>query len=170
MTLVVPRIQAMLSWSQQKSVMDVQASASSSFSWTGSLNHGTGAGQADRIHFSRGTIAASANLDIDLSGSLQDIFGGAVVFARVKTLYVELLPDTNASSITVGGAGTGAFVSMFGGDTHKIRIHNGGVFLISSPSATGYVVTPTSADILRLSNEDNTNVATYRIAVIGASA
>lgn len=147
-----------------------------SFGHTLRLVNGTAAGQADRLYVHEGTIATSSNVDLDLAGSLTDLFGGTITFARIKMIYVELTTETEVPFILVGGATANAFANWITSagtittDVPAVRVRNGGAFMLSCSDATGYVVTAGTGDILRLQNTDATHSAKYRIALVGASA
>src|SRR5687768_5848101 len=65
------------------------------------LASGTGAGQADTMWTDRRTIAASGSEDLDLTGTLTDVFGATVDLARVKVLYVAAAA-ANANDVVLG--------------------------------------------------------------------
>jgi len=147
------------------------------------LADGTGDVQADRVYFSSGTLAASADIDIDLSGSLTDIFGVAVQFATVKMLMVCNTSDEQDTptdaSIQVGGGdgqdGTNAFDTWITSDTpgnagsEAVIITDGGFIMIGSKN-DGYAVTAATADLLTLLNLDGVDTAAYEILIIGTSS
>lgn len=143
---------------------------SSSFTYSDSLAQGTGADQADLLFVNQTTLAAGATLNLDLAGSLTDVFGATITFARIKTFYFSLLTTTTASSVTIGNHASAAFLGWFSAATDRITVRNGGFFMISAPDATGYAVTATTADIIKILNNDGSNIATYQIAIAGTSA
>lgn len=134
-----------------------------------SLPNGTGAGQADLLFTDRRTINASSNDDIDLSGTLTDVFGQAVVFARVKALMV-VASSGNTNNVVIGNAAAAQFVGPFGAATHTIAVQPGGLAFLVAPGATAWAVTATTADILRIANSGAGTSVTYDIAILGASA
>ena len=152
------------------------ASNSSSYSWTKNLANGTGANQADKIYVVQTTLAASTAVNYDLAGSLVDMYGVTITFARIKVIYVELQTTTAASSILLGGHATVAMSNWITAtpdlDTAqpKVRIRNGGVFFLAAPDATAYAVTATTEDMLTITNADGAVTATYRMVLVGASA
>lgn len=134
------------------------------------LAHGTGAGQADRIWADTRTLAASANEELDLAGSLEDPLGGAFVLARVKGLIIAA-DAGNTNNVVVGAAASNAWATLLGA-THTVTLRPGAVFavLAGEEDATGYAVTAGTGDLLKVANSGSGTGVTYDIAVIGASA
>lgn len=145
-------------------------SQASSFTFTGSLSNGVIANQADRLYINQTTLAAGATLNLDLAGSLIDVFGSTITFVKVKYFYFELTTDTTSSSVTLGGHATAAAPLWFADVTDKVTVRNGGFLSIYAPDVTGYPVTATTGDILKIVNNDGSNVATYKIVIVGTSA
>lgn len=134
-----------------------------------SLPNGTAAGQADLLWTDRRTIAASGTDDLDLAGSLTDVFGQAVVFARVKAILV-LADSGNTNNVVIGAAASAQFVGPFGANTHTVAVQPGGVAFFLAPGTTAWAVTATTADLLRIANSGAGTGVTYDIALLGASA
>jgi hypothetical protein len=130
---------------------------------------GTAAGQVDRRYVAQLTIAAAGNTVLNLS-SLSDVYGNSMSFLRVKELYVELTKATAAASILIGGA-TNPFVNWITVGTTQLRLRNGMAFFLGDcADATGYVVTPTTGDQFKLTNEDAGLAATVNLMILGCSA
>lgn len=147
----------------------VKASAPLSYSKSGSLSNGTGANQADRIWADQRQIAASANDDLDLNGTaLQDALGANLALARIKLLAVYADP-ANVNNLLIGAAAANP-VSTILGATGVLTVRPGGMLLLSAPGATGYAITPATADILRFTNGGAGSVVNYDVVIIGASA
>lgn len=138
---------------------------------TGRLDYktGVGAGQANLMFSDRRTLAASANEDLDLVGSLQDPFGAILNFARIKAIII-IAAATNTNKVVVGGAAANAFVGPFGGATEKQSIDPGGVLVLATRTAAGWPVTPTTADLLRIANGAAGSAVTYDIIILGGDA
>lgn len=132
-----------------------------------SLTDGAGANQANRVFTDQRTVAASANDDLDLAGSLTDVFGATLTFARIKGMLIRSSPS-NTQNFAVGG-GTNPFATWAGGTAPTITVRPGGVFVLVAPDATGYAVTAGTADILRIANGAG-NPVTYDVVLIGASS
>lgn len=139
------------------------------FSYSKTLTNGTGsAGTADLIYTVQTTIAASGTLNIDLVGALADFFGTTITMARLKYIFLSLLTDTTASSITVGNHA--APIALFSAGTATTSIRNGGFFALGCSDATGIAMTGAATDALKILNADGSNTATVQFAAIGSSA
>jgi len=165
-TLSIPSISGQVQWTFTD-IKDWGNSVNSSvFSYSTYFTDGTGAGKANKIYISYSTIAASGNVTFDLAGSLLDMFGNTITMTKVKVIYFELLNSTSASSVLIG-AGTNPMVNWVAAAGDAVRVRNGGFFLLSCSDATGYAVTAGTADVLRILNEDSSNIATYRVVILG---
>jgi hypothetical protein len=133
------------------------------------VTQGTGAKQADKMVADTRTIAASSNDDLDLAGSLLDPFGVAAVFAEVMAIFVRA-SAANTNNVVIGGHDTAAFVGPFGDASDKIVLKPGASIMIMDPTATGWAVTATTADILRLANSGAGSTVSYDIVILGRSA
>lgn len=133
------------------------------------LPNGTGAGQADLLWTDQRTIAASGTDDLDLAGTFTDVFGQAVVFARVKALLIKA-SSGNTNNVVVGNAAATQFLGPFGAAAHTLAIQPGGVFFALAPGTTAWAVAAGSADLLRIANSGAGTGVTYDIAVLGCSA
>ena len=131
------------------------------------LASGTGADQADLMWTDQRTVANGANDDIDLAGTLPNAIGGNAVFATIKAILIYAA-SANGDEIVVGNHATAAFVGPFGAATHTVKVEPDGVFFWWVPG-TGYAVTATTADILRINNP-GAGSATYDIVVVGTTA
>ena len=133
------------------------------------ITSGTGANQADLLFHDTRTIAASANDDLDLAGSLTDSLGNTLTFVKIKTIYVAAAAG-NTNTVVVGGAASAQFVNWVADATAKVNVLPGGAFMICAPSAAGYAVGAGSADVLRIANSAGTTTVTYDIVIEGTSA
>jgi hypothetical protein len=135
------------------------------YSFALALAAGTGAGQGNQIFQDRRTLTTGANESLDLAGTLTNLLGQTITFTKVKLIFIASL-STNTTALTVG-AGSNPFVTFLGGTTPTVGpINPGGFFAIGDPGATGYVVTATTADILKVTNAAGAS-ATYDIIIIG---
>lgn len=175
-SLTIQAASAKIAWDFQDVRSWGNSDNNSSWAYSVSLANGTAVNQADLIYVATGTIAASGTLNLDLAGTLTDMFGNTITMARVKVIYVNLTTDTSATSLKVGGHATAGLANWitsagtFGTDQPAVVVRNGGVLFLSAPDATAYAVTATTADILKLTNLDGANTATYKLAIVGASA
>lgn len=128
------------------------------------LASGTTAGKADRIFQDAFSIAGSGNTSYDLAGSLTDIFGNAVTFAKVKAIFV--ITDDNAGNIIVGGGSN--CLAALSDVSDKIPVKPNG-FLALGASGAGVTVTADTGDLLRLENAGG-STGTGKLIVIGTSA
>jgi hypothetical protein len=128
---------------------------------------GTSPGQADTVFSGQRTLAASANENLDLNGSLQDVFGAAANFVKVVAIYFRAA-TANTNNLEIGGAATNGFFPMFGASTDKIKLPPGaGVLLMND---TGWSVTAATADLLKVANGGSGTPVTYDVFIIGRSA
>jgi hypothetical protein len=121
---------------------------------------------ADALFNKRATLAASANVDHDLSGTLVDPLGGTVVFAKVYAIaiYAE---STNVNNVVLGGAAANAFLGPFADATDKVVITPKGSVLLLNP--LGWTVTAGTGDLLRVANGGAGSSVGYRLLVIGST-
>lgn len=156
----------------QTAALDLgNVSATMAKSYAVSLTTGTAAGQADKIFHDTRTLAASANEDLDLAGTLTDALGATVTFARIKGLIIAAAAG-NTNNVVVGNATSNGFVTWVGGATHTVTVRPGAVLALiaGSADATGYAVTAGTGDLLRVANSGAGTGVTYDVIVIGASA
>lgn len=134
------------------------------------LASGTGVGQADRVFSDRRTLAASATEDLDLAGVLLDAFGAAITFARIKGLIVAAATG-NTNNVVVGGASGSPWSTLLGA-THTLTLRPGAFVAVGTGAAdaTGYAVTASTGDLLKVANSGAGTSVSYDIHIIGASA
>lgn len=132
------------------------------------LASGTGAGKADKIWTDRRTIAASGSEELDLAGSLTDVFGGTITLATVKALYVKA-SAANTNSVVLGAASENAWDTLLG-DAGTVTLTPGAVFLVAATAANPWGVTASTADLLKVANSSSGSSVTYDIAIVGATA
>ncbi len=172
-SLTMSSVVAKLVWNYENVLTWGNAVNSASFSYNGSMVDGTGAGQSRYLYIAQGTISASGTLLLDVAGSLTDMYGNLLTFARIKVLYFELTTDTTASAVSVGGHATLAVSTFFTSATDSatdqpaIKVLNGGVLLLGTAGVAGYTITATTADILRIHNLDATYAASLNIVIVG---
>jgi hypothetical protein len=159
-----------LNWTYTNSDTFGDTEFATGFSFSDSLATGTGADQADRLYVGSHTIAASGTLDLDLAGSLADVFGATLTFARVKAVLVTFQSDNTGSEVGVGAAASNQFYGFFNAATDQEKVHSSGCFFKWRADATGWAVTAGTGDLLRVTNLDGTNAAKINVAIIGASA
>lgn len=137
---------------------------------------GTDVDQVNQPLVTTVSIAAGATNNFDLSGVMTNVVGdAAATLSAIKHILVELISTTQdstngtaCSSITIGNHATAAWVGPFGA-TGTYTIVNGGYWAHEDPSAAGLAVTATTADILKIVNNDGAVAAYVRITILGES-
>ena len=132
------------------------------------FSDGAGADQAQRIFADTRTLAASANEDLDLSGSLTDILGAAVVFTKVKAVIIKASASNSNNVNLTRPASNGVPLFLAAGD--GIALAPGEVFVWLSGQAAGKTVTAGTGDLINLANSAAGSSVSYDIIVIGATS
>lgn len=133
------------------------------------LGNGTGADQINQIFADTRTLAASANEDLDLSGTaLQNALGQNIAFTKVRGLLVRAAA-ANTNNVIVGGAATNQFATPFGAAAHTLTVRPGGCIFLMANDVTGYAVTAATADLLRIANSGAGTTVTYDIVILGTA-
>ncbi|EJN11853.1 hypothetical protein PMI42_04868 [Bradyrhizobium sp. YR681] len=127
---------------------------------------GTGYGKADIAFMDIRTLASNTSENLDLAGSLTDAFGATITFAKLKAIEIEN-PEASTTNLTVGAAGSNTFVGPFADATDAIILKPGDKFV--AVSRTGWTVTASTGDILKVANASGAAVS-YTVKLIGASA
>jgi hypothetical protein len=110
------------------------------------------------------TLSASANEVLDLNGTaLKDDYGDNLALTKIKELVIE---NTSATGTLSVGGGTSNLVADVDYSVVTKTIPPKGRIAISNPLA-GWTVTPTTGDLLKITNGDGSNATTYNIAIIG---
>lgn len=126
---------------------------------------GSGANQASILYSATRTINSGANESLDLNGTtLTDSFGAAIAFARLKAIIIQA-GATNTTNLTIANVANS--VTTLFGSTYSLVLQPGEMLAKATPSAAGYVVTASTADLLNIANAAGAS-ATYTIVVIGA--
>lgn len=124
--------------------------------------NGTASGQASVLYSGARTLAAGTFEDLDLQGLLETGLNEPATFTAVKGLYVRS-PANAPGSLIVGGAAANAWPGPFG--TGKITLPAGGLLELIHPT-TGWPVTATTADLLRIEN-GGASAVTYTLVIAG---
>lgn len=124
---------------------------------------GTGSNQVNVRYQATRTVAATTNDDLDLSGSLTDVFGNSIVMTAMKSLHIYNQSATY--TFNVGAAGTNPISTLFANTSDILVIPPSGGFSIFAPLA-GFGITGGSADALRVRNTGAAS-ADYIIVVEG---
>jgi len=132
------------------------------------FTNGVNDDQVDLLFSDTRVIGAGLNDDLDLAGVLLDqAFGGVLTFAKVKGLIIYSKLDLN-KVLTIQGDGAAGFETWLKATGDGVKINAGGFFALVAPN-TGFVVTPTTADILRIANASGGS-STYDIWIFGTSS
>lgn len=130
-----------------------------SWSPSSAFTDGVGALQGNQIY--QGSLALTAGVyNFDLSGVLTDGFGTSVALARVKAIGFI---NNGTSLMTLGNHATAAWATWLGGTSTKV-VRPGGWFIDVAPDATGWAVTATTADILKIAG---TGTDGFYIFIVG---
>ena len=129
---------------------------------------GTGNGQVDKKFTDKRTLAASANEDLDLAGSLVDAFGAVITFAKIRALRIKAAAE-NTNNVVVKPAAATGWLGPFGAATHTLTLPPGGELLLVAPVA-GWSVGAGATDLLNVANSGAGSSVTYEIEILGASA
>jgi hypothetical protein len=137
--------------------------------WSTHLESGTGAGQADKAFHDQRTLTASATEDLDLAGTLTDVYGATITFVRIKGLFV-VASASNTNNVVIG-AGTNPWATLFTA-TGTVTLKPGAAcgFFAGSGDAIGWPVTAATGDILKVANSGAGTSVTYDVVVVGCSA
>jgi len=131
---------------------------------------GVAASQADLLFADERTLAASANENLDLAGSLTDAFGAVLTFAKIKAILIYA-NAANTNDVIVGGQATNGWLGPFGAAAHTVAVKPGGVLLMAGPQLAGLgSVTAATADLLKIANSAAGTSVTYGVIIIGTSA
>lgn len=143
------------------------------FAWAS----GVGADSADKAYSVTITRThGSPAGDIDLAGSVTDVFGTTITMARIKAIMIFAYA-ANINSVVVGGGATAPITTCFFDYVATalaqpaMKIRPGGLLLLAAPQAVAYVVTATTADKLQIANgdEDGSTSVSADVVIIGAS-
>lgn len=137
------------------------------------LGFGGGNFQAKTWWQQKRTLGAGLNDDLDLSGGLSNELGdAAIVFLAIKLLLIAIDAPDGVKKLKCGpGAGGAAVANAFVGPWANVAsgfstIDNWGI-PINHPWS-GYLVTPGTADVLRLTNPGAASLD-YRILIAGTT-
>lgn len=129
------------------------------------LTDGTASHQGREIFSDTRTIAASASEEHDLAGGLVDAYGATITFATIKAIYIKAA-DTNTNDVIVGAAASNAFFGPFDAADNTVKVRPGGAMMLVAPK-TGWTVTPSTADLLKIANGGSGTEVVYDIVIIG---
>lgn len=138
----------------------------SALSYSDSLADGTSADQCKCVYHTQGTLANGASTNIDVSGSLTDMFGNSAVFTKIKGIFIINKGIASGSTYTeTSGENLIVSTSTLTAAIHSAPIEPGGCLLFTSPKVGG-TVTATSADLITLTRAGSSTI-TYQIVIWG---
>jgi hypothetical protein len=132
------------------------------------FSSGTGSGAADLVWTSQRTLAASANEDLDLRGSLTDAFGTTLTMVKLKGVYIKAASG-NTNDVQLKRAAANAIPGILTGATDSIIVGPGDLFVLTN-NKSGWTVTAGTGDKINVANSGAGTSVTYDITVIGTSA
>lgn len=128
------------------------------------LSEGTAAVDEANILFQdTRTLAASANEDLDLAGSLTNAFGATIAAAEVVLLFIRAASG-NTNNVNVTRPASNGFAGPFlaAGDGVSIKPGEWQVFV----SQTGWAVTAGTGDLVNIANSAGGSSVSYDVVVI----
>ncbi len=146
--------------------MDIgTASLSAPYDKRYTIANGTGADQDNMFWADTRTIAASGTDNLDLYGGLTNAFGDTINFTTIKGLFI-FASSVNTNNLIIGN-GTAGIINWVGDLSDTLIVKPGGMMCLYDPTAGGYSVTSTTADILKIANSSSGTGVDYDIMVIG---
>jgi hypothetical protein len=129
---------------------------------------GTGASEADVEWTDVRTLTASATEDLTLSdGSLTNGLGETVTVATIKAVRVYADPGNTNNVKVTRPASNGVPLFLAAGD--GIALGPGEEFFWHVDSGAGKTVTPSTGDLLTVTNSAGGTSVTYTIEIVGTS-
>lgn len=130
-----------------------------------SLVEGTDATNKANLLFSdTRTLAASANENIDLAGTLADAFGATITAAEIVAIFIAA-KAANTNNVNVTRPASNGFVGPFLAASDGVAIKPGEYALFVSQS--GWAVTAGTGDLLNIANSAGSTGVDYDIIVVG---
>lgn len=111
-------------------------------------------------------LPSSGSTNYDLHTSMNDSFGQAVNFAKVR-FFAVVTASSNAAPIGIGGAASGALTNWVGDASDIVKVPQGSGFYLFAPDATGFVVSNGVSDTLAVTNYSSASNAYYDIYIGG---
>lgn len=145
------------------------ATLATTYSTALSATLAAGAGLSDRAWWDYRTLAASASELLGFTTAQRDPFGVLFAVARVKVLVVSAAA-TNTNTVVVGGGST-TLAGLFTSTSQSIPVRPGQTisWITGTADAVGFVVTPSTADQLQITNGGSGTPISYSVLAIGVS-
>jgi len=133
--------------------------------WSVQVANGTGASQASQVYQDTGSLGASATANLDLAGSLVNIFGTTITFTKIKLFAIKAAVANNvANNLQVTRGSSNGFV-WFLAASDGFYLAPGAFFVWYDPA--GVTVTAATGDIITLTNGAGTNTIAYDVLIVG---
>ena len=130
-----------------------------------SLTEGTDATtKANLLYSDRITLAASANQDIDLAGSLTDAFGATFTAAEIVAIYVSAASG-NTNNVNMTRPASNGFIGPFLAAGDGVSVRPGEWQMLVSQS--GWAVTAGTGDLINFANSAGGTSVTFDLIVVG---
>jgi hypothetical protein len=130
-----------------------------------SLLEGTDATNKANVLFSdTRTLAASANEDLDLSGSLTGAFGASIVNAEIVAVFIAAAAG-NANNVNLTRPASNGFAGPFLAAGDGVSVKPGEWALLVSQS--GWAVTAATGDLINIANSGAGTGVTYDVVIVG---
>lgn len=168
-SLTISSIRTGVSWTYTNTLTPSDTTNTGSLNFSDNLSNGTAVDTADLMYSAEATITAGGTLNLDLAGSLTNFFGTTLTFARVKLFYLKFSSDNTASGVTIGNHAAPALL-WFGAAAHTEHVEKTGFSFHYRADATGWPITATTADGIKIVNADGSNSAKIQILIVGCSA
>lgn len=137
---------------------------------------GAGANQIHSFWQDRRTLTAGSTDNLDFAGGVvSGLSGAALTYARLKLVFVRHRTPAASAALKVGGHATVALADLFNSvedmdtDQPSFNVRPGSSLLLAARDATGYVVTATTADMLKITNGAAGSIS-YDIVVAGCTS
>lgn len=131
---------------------------------------GTAADTVDLKYSATLTFSASTAQTLDLT-SLTDIYGGAVNFARVRSLTISMKSTTDGATLTIGNAASNAWAAILGATGTLVMqaatSTNASMLVLTAPNTTGWVTSGSSKSLKLL---PSAHAFSVDIEITGCSA
>ncbi len=132
------------------------------------LASGTGANSADLLFTDTRTLSASGTENLDLAGSLVDAFGTTLTFVELRAIVIHAAAgNTNDVQLTRPSSNG---VPLFLAASDGIPIPPGGFFAWGCPADGKITITPSTGDLLTVTNSSSGTGVTYDVFLFGTSA
>lgn len=132
------------------------------------LSLGAGDLAINEIYQGYRTLTAGSNETLDLYGSLTNILKDTVNFARIKMILIEVVTDLATTSLSVEPGATHPFTGPFKNSSSGITLGRKGGVCFWQTDATGWAVTNSSSDKIKVTNNDGAASVDYKISIWGA--